>query len=88
MQDLTPSFHRKVVCLVVVLFLLESIALPLQSKAHEASSLPNVLGRTVRLDALYDDFEDKDWHYDYQKHVCYRGKVPGTRGQAFGIQVE
>ena len=77
-----PSFHRKVttpfrklffVCLVVVLFLLEPIALPLQSEAHEANSLPNILGRTVRLDVLCDDFEDKDWHYDYHKHIGYRG---------------
>lgn len=81
-----PSFHRKVttpfrklffVCLVVVLFLLEPIALPLQSKAHEASSLPNVLGRTVRLDALCDDFEDPNWPYE---GGLWRGGNPSGRG--------
>jgi hypothetical protein len=47
-------------------------ALPSRSKADEATSASNVLGRTVRLGALCDDFEDADWHYDYQRHTCYR----------------
>ncbi len=43
---------------------------------------PNVLGRTVRLDALCDDFEDTNWHYDYQEHTCYRRFwQPSGRGE-------
>lgn len=69
----TPFRIPVFVCLVAIPFLLNAATLPLQSRAEEANSLSGVLGRTVRLDVLCDDFEDKDWHYDYQKHVCYRG---------------
>jgi len=56
----------------VVLSFLCPIVLPTQSNAYAASNHSGVLGRTVRLGALSDDFEDKDWHYDYNKHTCYR----------------
>ena len=67
---------------VIFLSTLSTILLPLQSKADDATSASNVLGRTVRLDALCDDFEDVDWNYDYQKRLCYRGFWRGAdRGE-------
>jgi hypothetical protein len=60
------------ILLVFFLSLLSLIELPSRSKADEATSASNVLGRTVRLGDLCDNFEDADWHYDYQKHKCYR----------------
>ena len=44
-----------------------------QSKTEETASVSSVLGRTIRLDALCDDFEDKNWCYDYQKGGDLRG---------------
>ena len=52
--------------LVVLLLLLSPIALPLQSKADEATSVSHVLGRTKPLYVLWDDFEDPDWSYNPQ----------------------
>lgn len=57
------------------------VALPLHSEAEDDSD-GSVLGRAVRLDILCDDFEDRDWHYNYQDHTCYRGFWgPADRGE-------
>lgn len=66
---------------VVLLLLLSSIPLSLQSKAEETTSVSNILGRTVRLDVLCDDFEDINWNYDFQKDSCYRGFWRGGSGR-------
>lgn len=59
--------------LPIVLFIVVISPVMASEQLGEGTIVSDVLGRTVRLNALCDDFEDKDWHYDYQKHSCYRG---------------
>lgn len=51
------------------------ISLILTWLASCSSCVPRqmILGRSIRLDTLCDDFEDPKWHFDYQTHVDYRG---------------
>jgi len=52
----------RLICLILLFLLCSGCA-----------SASGVLGRTVRRNVLCDDFEDANWHYDYQNHKCYRG---------------
>lgn len=67
--------------LAVLLLLLSHIVLPLQSNAEETSSVSDVLGRTVRLDALCDDFEDINWSYNPQTEVFNKKLWRGGSGR-------
>lgn len=60
--------------------LLSPIAVPLQSEAGKATNVSNVLGRTVPLNIIWDDFESPNWNYNYQDHVCCHGFWIGTIG--------
>ncbi len=44
------------------------------------NSSSGVLGRTVRLDSLCDDFEDTNWHYNYEGGLWRGGNASG-RGE-------
>ena len=75
----------KILCLffigIVVLLLLSPNVLHLQSKADEVISVSNVLGRTIRLDVLCDDFEDTNWSYNPQTEKFYKKLWRGGSGR-------
>lgn len=66
---------------LAVTFSLSPIIISLQSKADETTDVPGVLGRTVRLNALCDDFEDTNWYFDYEKHGSNNGFWRGFSGR-------
>lgn len=74
--------HKSFFNLCVIFLFLIFFTLSCQFKTDKKTATPNVLGRTVRLDAICDNFEDENWHYNYQKHECYRKFwQPGDRGE-------
>lgn len=65
----------------MIILSLSPIVAPLQSRADETTNISDVLGRTVRLNALCDDFEDPNWKYDRQNHLSSNEFWKGSAGQ-------